>query len=187
MNAVTDELVAAAVAGEPGALRSIYDALAPRVAGYLRGHGSTDPEALTQDVFLTLFHRLPELTGGAAGLRTFAFSLAHARVVDELRARHRQPVSVPYVPEDDHRATESAEAVAVRTLGSQRALALVESLNDGQREVVLLRVVAGLSLEETAATTGRSIGAVKQLQRRGLLALRTTARAQGVTPGPDRR
>lgn len=182
MNQVTDELVAAAVAGESGALRSVYDALAPRVAGYLRAHGSADPEALTQDVFLTLFHRLPDLTGGAAGLRTFTFSLAHARVVDELRARHRQPVNVPYLPEDDRRATESAETVAVRTLGAEQAMALVAALNDGQREVVLLRVVAGLSLEETAAATGRSVGAVKQLQRRGLLALRTTARAQGVTP-----
>jgi RNA polymerase sigma-70 factor (ECF subfamily) len=187
VDAVTDELVAAAVGGEPGALRSIYDALAPRVAGYLRAHGSADPEGLTQDVFLTLFHRLPALTGGAAGLRTFTFSLAHARVVDELRARSRQPVSVPYLPEDDQRASESAESVAVRTLGSEQALALVESLNDSQREVVLLRVVAGLSLEETAAATDRSVGAVKQLQRRGLLALRTIAHAQGVTPRADPR
>jgi RNA polymerase sigma-70 factor (ECF subfamily) len=187
VEAVTDEQVAAAVAGEPGALRTIYDVLAPRVAGYLRAHGSADPEALTQDVFLTVFHRLPALVGGAAGLRTFAFSVAHARVVDELRARQRQPVSVPYLPEDDRRATESAEAVAVRAAGSEQALALLGSLNEGQREVVLLRVVAGLSLEETAATTGRSVGAVKQLQRRGLLALRTIARAQGVTPEADPR
>lgn len=187
MDAVTDELVAAAVAGEPGALRSVYDALAPRVAGYLRAHGSGDPEGLTQDVFLTLFHRLPDLVGGASGLRTFTFSVAHARVVDELRARRRQPVSVPYLPEEDHRSSDSAESVAIRTFGSQDALALVDSLNDGQREVILLRVVAGLSLEETAAATNRSVGSVKQLQRRGLLALRTIAHAQGVTPRLDPR
>jgi RNA polymerase sigma-70 factor (ECF subfamily) len=184
---VTDELVAAAAAGEPGALRSIYETLAPRVLGYLRSHGSTDPEGLTQEVFLTLFHRLSDLSGGASGLRTFAFSLAHARVVDELRARQRQPVSVPYLPESDERASDSAETVAVRTLGDEQALALVDHLNQGQREVVLLRVVAGLSLEETAAALGRSVGAVKQLQRRGLLALRSTAHDLGVTPRPDRR
>jgi RNA polymerase sigma factor (sigma-70 family) len=184
---ITDELVAAAAAGEPGALRSIYETLAPRVSGYLRSHGSSDPEGLTQDVFLTLFHRMPGITGGAAGLRTFTFSLAHARVVDELRARTRQPVTVPYLPETDQRVADSAETVAVRTLGAEHVLALVERLNDGQREVVLLRVVAGLSLEETATTTGRSIGAVKQLQRRGLLALRDIAHDHGVTPGPDPR
>ncbi|KQU65324.1 RNA polymerase sigma factor [Phycicoccus sp. Root101] len=187
MHPVTDELVAAATDGEPGALRSIYEALAPRVSGYLRSHGSSDPEGLTQDVFLTLFHRLPDLTGGAAGLRTFTFSLAHARVVDELRTRQRQPRSVPYEPATDQRTSDSAETVAVRTLGTQQALALVEGLNQGQRDVVLLRVVAGLSLEETATTLGRSVGSVKQLQRRGLLALRATAHDLGVTPGTDRR
>lgn len=182
MHPVTDELVAQAAAGEPGALHSIYEALAPRVSGYLRSHGSSDPEGLTQEVFLTLFHRMPDLTGGATGLRTFAFSLAHARIVDELRARRRQPVNVAYAPDSDERASDSAETVVVRALGTEQALALVDSLNDGQREVVLLRVVAGLSLEETATTLGRSVGAVKQLQRRGLLALRSTAHDLGVTP-----
>ena len=187
MHPVTDELVAAATAGEPGALRSIYESLAPRVSGYLRSRGSADPEGLTQEVFLTLFHRLPELVGGAAGLRTFAFSLAHARVVDELRARQRQPVTVPYLPETDQRSSDSAETEAVRAQGTEQALALVGSLSEGQREVVLLRVVAGLSLEETAAALGRSVGAVKQLQRRGLLALRAALHDLGVTPGPDPR
>ena len=187
MSTVTDELVAAAVSGEPEALRSIYDALAPRVAGYLRAHGSADPEALTQEVFLTVYQRLPALTGGAGGLRTFTFSLAHARVVDELRARRRQPVTVPYLPGDDHRSSESAEVVAVRTIDAQQALALVHSLKNGQREVILLRVVAGLSLEETASAMSRSVGSVTQLQRRALLALRTIAHEQGVTPRLDTR
>ena len=187
MHPVTDELVAAATAGEPGALRSIYESLAPRVSGYLRSRGSADREGLTHEVFLTLFHRLPELVGGAAGLRTFAFSLAHARVVDELRARRRQPVTVPYLPETDQRSSDSAETEAVRAQGTEQALALVGSLSEGQREVVLLRVVAGLSLEETAAALGRSVDAVKQLQRRGLLALRAALHDLGVTPGPDSR
>jgi RNA polymerase sigma-70 factor (ECF subfamily) len=39
--------------------------------------------------------------------------------------------------------------------------------------VVALRVLGDLSLEQTAAVVGKSTGAVKQLQRRGLLALRT--------------
>ena len=182
-----EQALPAARSGESWALRAVYQELAPKVLGYLTARGAREPEDLTSEVFLTVFPRLSSLTGGVPGLRTFTFSLAHARVVDELRARRRQPVNVPYLPEDDHRASESAEAVAVRTLGSQEALALVESLNEGQREVILLRVVAGLNLEETASATNRSVGAVKQLQRRGLLALRTIAHAQGVTPRLDPR
>jgi RNA polymerase sigma-70 factor (ECF subfamily) len=48
--------------------------------------------------------------------------------------------------------------------------------------VVALRTVAGLSLEETADVLGRSVGAIKQLQRRGLLGLRALAEERGVTP-----
>jgi RNA polymerase sigma factor (sigma-70 family) len=50
--------------------------------------------------------------------------------------------------------------------------ALLDELGDDQRAVVMLRVVADLSLEQTAEVLGRSVGAVKQLQRRGLLRLR---------------
>jgi RNA polymerase sigma-70 factor (ECF subfamily) len=59
---------------------------------------------------------------------------------------------------------------------------LLAGLNEDQRTVVALRVVGQLSLEETADVTGKSVGAVKQLQRRGLLALRHRVLArEGVT------
>jgi RNA polymerase sigma-70 factor (ECF subfamily) len=52
---------------------------------------------------------------------------------------------------------------------------LLADLNPDYREVLALRVVADLSLEETAAIMGKSQGAVKQLQRRALSALRERA------------
>ncbi|MDP9390745.1 MAG: sigma-70 family RNA polymerase sigma factor, partial [Actinomycetota bacterium] len=64
-----DALVAAQ-AGRPWALRAVYEELAPRVHGYLRARGASEPEDLTSEVFLTVFTRLATVTGGAAGLRT---------------------------------------------------------------------------------------------------------------------
>jgi RNA polymerase sigma-70 factor (ECF subfamily) len=177
-----DSTVAAAQAGEQAAFRAIYETLAPAVAGYLRSHGATDPEGLTSEVLLTVFRRLARLEGGASGLRTFAFSVAHARLVDELRARNRQPPHTAYDPEQDPRVSESAETEALeRADTADGALALLAALGDAQREVITLRVVAGLSLEETAAAIGRSVGSVKQLQRRALLSLKALASEQGVT------
>jgi DNA-directed RNA polymerase specialized sigma24 family protein len=49
---------------------------------------------------------------------------------------------------------------------------VLDGLLPDQRECVLLRIVAGLSIEETAAALGKSAGSVKQLQRRGLLAMK---------------
>ena len=53
----------------------------------------------------------------------------------------------------------------------ESALAILSSLREDQREVILLRVVADLPLDQVAKVMGKSIGSVKQLQRRALLAL----------------
>jgi RNA polymerase sigma factor (sigma-70 family) len=181
VSGLDDGTVAAAQADEQPAFRAIYDTLAPAVAGYLRSHGAFDPDGLTSEVLLTVFRRLPHLEGGVSGLRTFTFSVAHARLVDELRARSRQPVHTAYDVLDDPRVTASAEVEALDQLDGSGVLSLLASLGDAQREVVTLRVVAGLSLEETALALGRSVGSVKQLQRRALLSLRALATERGVT------
>lgn len=168
--------------GDPGAFRLVYERLAPVVQGYLRTRGSRDPEGLTQEVFLTLFRRARDLEGGEAGLRTFAFSVAHARLVDELRARSRRPEPLEYSIEHDPRSEVAAEDDADRVLQREWVQSLIQQLPESQAELVSLRVVADLSLEETAQITGRSVGAVKQLQRRGLLALRELVAEEGVTP-----
>jgi RNA polymerase sigma factor (sigma-70 family) len=176
-----DSTVAAASTGDQAALRVVYDTLAPSVAGYLRVRGAADVEALTSEVFLTVFRKLPDLDGGVSGLRTFTFSVAHARLVDELRARSRRPLHTAYDPDDDPRVAPSAEDEAFGHSAAVGALALLGALGDAQREVITMRVVAGLSLEETAAALGRSVGAVKQLQRRALTVLRDVASEEGVT------
>ena len=51
--------------------------------------------------------------------------------------------------------------------------AMLGLLNADQRSVITLRVLGDLSVEQTAEILGKSAGAVKQLQRRGLLALRS--------------
>jgi RNA polymerase sigma-70 factor (ECF subfamily) len=156
-------------------------ALAPGVLAYLRNRGSRDAEGLTQEVFLQLLPRLRTITGGAAGVRALAFTIAHSRLVDEFRRRSRT-TELPYEADLDGRQQVSAEQEVVEQLGSTAITALLARLGDEQRTVILLRVLGDLSLEETARIMGKSVGAVKQLQRRGLLALRELAEGRGETP-----
>ncbi|MDQ2751373.1 MAG: sigma-70 family RNA polymerase sigma factor [Actinomycetota bacterium] len=169
---ITDETVSAAQAGDTAALRTIYRELAPLVVGYLTAKGVADPEAVTSDVFVAVLQRLDTITGGAAGLRTFVMSVAHARLVDETRRRQRQPGSTTYLPETDPRLTDSAEQAALSEMDRLRLVAMLRRLPESQREVLLLRVIADLPIDDVAQIVGRSAGAVKQLQRRGLLSLR---------------
>jgi RNA polymerase sigma-70 factor (ECF subfamily) len=173
MSALDDETVAAATSGDAEAIAVVYSVLAPKVVGYLRAHGADDSEGLTNEVFLHVLRRLEGVVGGAAGLRTFVFSVAHARLVDDVRRRARRPAELPYEPELDDRHEPSAEHAAVHAVRSGHLQQALDRLNPDQRSVISLRVLGDLSIEQTAQVLGKSAGAVKQLQRRGLLTLRS--------------
>jgi RNA polymerase sigma factor (sigma-70 family) len=167
-----DDALIRAQAGEPAAFPVLYQWLSPGVLGYFTGRGSDDPEALTQEVFLTVFSKLGTVSGGLPGLRTFTFSIAHARHVDEVRRRTRTPMLVGYEVDGDTRSSRSAEAEVLDRLDVGGVGGMLAQLNAEQRNVLLLRIVAELPIEEVAEILGRSAGAVKQLQRRGLLKLK---------------
>ncbi|MEA5456358.1 RNA polymerase sigma factor [Sinomonas sp. JGH33] len=161
--------------------------LSPSVLGYLRARGVEDAEAVTQDVFLALYTRISSagtaagpgsprhrgVTGGLDGAKALVFTIAHSRAVDFYRRRERNPALVPHEPESDLRTTSaSAEDLALSGAGAVR---LLDGLSEDHREVLLLRVVADLSIEQTAGIMDRTPGAIKQLQRRALDALRNSA------------
>ena len=179
--ALTDEVVEDARGGQSSALTTLYTALAPGILAYLRSRGSRDAEGLTQEVFLQLLPRLRTITGGAAGVRALAFTIAHSRLIDEFRRRSRT-TELPYEADLDGRQHASAEQEAIEQWGSNAITSLLANLGDEQKAVILLRVLGDLSLEETARIMGKSVGAVKQLQRRGLLSLRELAEGRGETP-----
>jgi RNA polymerase sigma-70 factor (ECF subfamily) len=169
---LTESTVADAKAGNHDAVSTVYRTLAPKVLGYLKARGAEDPEGLTNEVFLAVIPRLAKLDGGAAGLRTLVFSVAHARYVDETRRRSRRPAQTPYEQEYDERTAPSAETTAMELSGSAQMIGLLDELGADQRSVISLRILGDLSLEQTAEVLGKSTGAVKQLQRRGLENLR---------------
>jgi RNA polymerase sigma-70 factor (ECF subfamily) len=170
--AITEDVLAAARQGSGDAFAVIWRELSPVVHGYLATRGATDPEALTSDVFLALLPRLGELTGGASGLRTFVFSVAHARSVDEFRKRARQPQVVEFDQLLHDSTADSAESDALDRIGTAEVQRLLEGLSPDHREVLALRVVGDLNVEQTAKVMRRSTGSIKQLQRRALIALR---------------
>jgi RNA polymerase sigma-70 factor (ECF subfamily) len=150
---------------------TLYRRFAPAVVGYLRAHGVDDPEAIMQEVFISVLSKIDRISGGEDGARTLLFSIAHARVVDHHRQRARVNPPVEYSPELDGRSTSSAEEIAIAQARDESAIAILSSLKEDHREVLLLRVVADLPLEHVAKVMGKSVGSIKQLQRRALLAL----------------
>ena len=171
----------AAQDGDVAALNTIYRALAPAVHGYLCSKGVDDAEAATSDVFLGLFAQLGHVRGGATGLRKLTFSIAHARMVDEYRTRQRRPTTLRWTPENDNRREPSAEQDAEVNESTRRVMRMLDRLPPDQREVLVLRILGDLTIDQISEIMGRSRGAVKQLQRRGMVTLRGIVEARGVT------
>ena len=65
-------------------------------------------------------------------------------------------------------AGSDAEAVVLAGLTNEILLKALTELPDEQRDCLVMRFLQGMSIAETAAVLGRSDGAIKQLQLRGV-------------------
>ena len=173
-------VLVAAQAGGPWALRLIYDELAPAVAGYARVQGAGDPDGLTNDVFARAFRRLDTFTGDAVALRSWIFTIAHNALVDDRRrASRRVVIAQPLSGDEVAEPVPSAEDTVMESVGSQRVREILATLPADQCEVLTLRLLGDLAIPQVAKIVGRSTGATKALQRRGLQRLRAVV-AEGV-------
>ncbi|HVM00038.1 MAG TPA: RNA polymerase sigma factor [Egibacteraceae bacterium] len=175
------QLVAAAQANAPWAFARLYRHFSAAVCGYLRAQGAEDPEGLTNEVFLGAFRRLGAFTGDGDGFRSWLFTIAHHRLVDDRRRRARTLATAPLDRSVDPRAGGDVEDDALARLAGGEAMALLDGLPPDQRAVLTLRVVADLSIAETAGILGKQPGAVKSLQHRALEALRRKLSHEGVS------
>jgi len=182
MSPVTDELaplVARAQAGERAALEELLGRLRPGVLRYCRARlgrnagsfGSADDVA--QEVCMAVLTALPRYVDQGRPFAAFVYGIAGHKVADAQRAgfRNRSDVtdSLPERADD----APGPEETAVASSEAAAAAALLDKLPPAHRELLLLRVVAGLSAEETGAALGMSAGAVRVAQHRALARLRT--------------
>ncbi|MBX5475395.1 MAG: sigma-70 family RNA polymerase sigma factor [Thermoleophilia bacterium] len=175
------EILAAARTGAEWAWSRIYLDLAPLVLGYLRARRAREPEDLTGEVFLQVVRDLPRFEGGEHDFRAWVFVIARNRLVDESRRHARRPVELAPEAPVDRRAPEDVETQVLHEAATERVRRIIEQLAPDQRDVLLLRVLGELTVEEVARVIGRSPGAVKALQRRGLAAIKRTLAREGVT------
>lgn len=171
-SALLDDLVVAARAGGGWAFGRLWELLAPKVSGYLRARGAAEPDDLTSEVFLQAFRGLPSFDGDGEAFKRWLFTIAHRRLVDDLRTRGRRGTDTAYDAEQDPRRAASAEEAALDQLFPQHLRAMLAGMTSDQREVLLLRVLGDMSVEEVAATTGRSVAATRSLFRRAAESLR---------------
>jgi RNA polymerase sigma factor (sigma-70 family) len=176
-----DDAVERAQAGDARGFEALFGAFGASIAGYLRARSVSDPEGIANDVFLRAFRAIHTFRGDAGRFRIWLFTIAHHAAIDDARRRRRRVAEVS-LDDAAELAGGDVEAEAIARLAHERVQALLARLSPDQRDVLVLRIVADLSVDETAAVLGKSYEAVKALQRRGLASLRRTISDQEAVP-----
>lgn len=173
-----ERLIAAAQHGSAWAWSELLTEYGPPVQAYARSQGIVDAEDLLGQVLEGVVRRIGAFRGDEKSFRSWVFTVAHSRIIDQRRKDRRRPAiadaDVPEVPVDDDVDRDGH-------LSRDAAMAMLDGLPAKQRDVAALRFVAGLSVEQTAQVLGRRAGAVRVASHRALTTLQAQFGERGVT------
>ncbi len=177
-----DGCLDAARTGDEWAITRLLRAFHPQLLSYARHHAAVDvAEDIVAETWMAVAKGLPSFDGDADHFRGWLFAIARRRVADHYRTTARRPSTVAL--DDAHEsATAGPEEIVLEKLTSDSAVErLLRDLPPEQAEAVLLRVVAGLSVDQVATAMGRSPGSVRVLQHRALRRLAASWQPRVVT------
>jgi len=179
------DLSARAARGNQAAVGALLEQIRPMVLRYCRarlgplsGHYDT-AEDVAQEVCIALLTALPRYRDMGRPFASFVYGIASHKVADAMRYAARLAIPTDDLP-DGPDSRPGPEETVVADLDAQRARALLARLPRHQRELVVLRVLTGLSAEETGSALRMSPGAVRVAQHRALARLRAIARDEWI-------
>ncbi len=174
-----------AMRGQPAAIDTLLRQIRPMVVRYCRArlgrisghyHAADD---VAQEVCIAVLLALPRYQDMGRPFASFVFGIASHKVADAMRNAARMAIPTEDLPDgpDDR---PGPEETAVAYIEAERARALLARLPVHQRELLVLRVLSGMTAEETGHELGMSAGAVRVAQHRALARLRAIALEESI-------
>jgi RNA polymerase sigma-70 factor, ECF subfamily len=174
------DLAHLAVRGHPGAVEALLERIRPMVMRYCRARLGRITgqyyvaDDVAQEVCLAVLAALPRYRDMGRPFTSFVFGIASHKVADAVRTASRLAVPFEDLPDGPDERPGPEETV-VACIEAEHTRALLAQLPHHLRELLILRVVTGLSAEETGNVLGMSAGAVRVAQHRALARLRALA------------
>lgn len=164
-------LAEAAQRHDPAAWEAIYRSIYPRLRAYVaRRVGPADAEDLVNETMTRAVAGVDRFTWGPAGIDGWLFGIARRVTADHTRRAERERRAMLRISDADHQAPVE-EGLELRD-DADTVREAFEQLSPDERELLELRVIAGLSSDEVAAVLGKRPGAVRMAQSRALTNLR---------------
>lgn len=168
-----DELAARFRAGDPAALRLLFDRHAPAVARFARAglHDPADVDDVVQATFVSAWKGRATYRDDRGGLLTWLLAITRRRSIDLLRSRGRvdRDAEAAAAPGRSVVPDEDPDCVLDRLLIADE----LRRLSEQQQRVLMMSFYGGLTHVEIAEKTGLALGTVKSHLHRGLHRLRT--------------
>ena len=155
--------------GDEAAITDLYRLFNPALLRFLKGRIPSAAEDLASEVWVSVAKGLATFQGDDRDFRAWLFATARRRSIDHLRRLGRRPrqKQMESMEELDALLAETAHPGAELEV-DEAVRALVSGLSAEQAEVLLLRVVAGLSSEEVSRIVGKPEGTVRVIQHRAI-------------------
>ncbi|WP_024332773.1 sigma-70 family RNA polymerase sigma factor [Gordonia hirsuta] len=182
-----DQAVRDAAGGDRAALNSVLDSVQDPVLRYCRarmGAGERhlfSADDVAQEVLMAVMTAIPRYQDQGRPFMAFVYGIAAHKVADAMRSASRIKADPTESLPESVDVSAGPEQAALDSDASRRMARLLEHLPPKQREILVLRLVVGLSAEETAEAVGSSAGAVRVAQHRALAKLKKI-----ITPGGGR-
>ena len=169
-----DELIRLAQAGDAAAFGRLYDRYLPSIYRYTYSKTSSRSAAedLTSETFLRAFRAIARRPRAHLNFAAWLVTIARNVVIDHHRSGWSRLAIVTDEVDPQVDQSMGPEQAALASVSEASLRGALSQLPDDQRECLLLRFFAGLSISETAAAMDRTDGAVKQLQFRATNRLR---------------
>jgi RNA polymerase sigma-70 factor (ECF subfamily) len=163
-------LVELARKGDSEAFGLLYDHYQSSVYRFLfyRTRSVQLAEDLTSETFFRALRSMNNFRWQGKDFGAWLMTIARNLATDHFKAgRTRLELTTEDMSAHDD-ATEGPEAAVLAGLTNEVLLGALKSLPDEQRDCLIMRFLQGMSIAETASVLGRSDGAIKQLQLRGV-------------------
>jgi RNA polymerase sigma-70 factor (ECF subfamily) len=174
----------AARTGDEAAFARVYRAVQPGLYRYLTVLVGRDAEDVAAETWAQACRDLAKFRGDIDGFRGWVARIGRNRAIDHVRATGRRPVVAAGLEVLANQASVyTTESVALESLATEAAIAMIATLPRDQAEAVLLRAVMGLDAASAGRVLGKRAGAVRTASYRGLQTLGTWLEATLRTAG----
>ena len=125
-------------------------------------------EDLTSETFFRALRSMSSFRWQGKDFGAWLMTIARNLTTDHFKAGRTRLESTTEDMSTLDTTTEGPEGAVLALLTNEALLEALSELPTEQRECLVMRFLQGLSIAETAEVLGRSAGAVKQLQLRGV-------------------